>query len=184
MEEEKLLPDFLKQLETRLCAIENRHHYLSFLIKERFANEKLLQLETMHIFSQNPVVVDYLPEKLYDSKKKDKCDFWFKSSNGTEFWMEIKTRPTNYRKPGHAKAITNGVDQVIEDVQRLKSITSNNARKLVLFAFYPLYADSYDTFNSVHLSRISKEIGQNVRNPKIRIKIGEADFNLYLEQIH
>lgn len=184
MEEENILSDFLKQLESRLREIESRHHYLSFLMDERLANEKLLQLETMHILSQNPAVVDYLPEKPYDLKKKEKCDFWFKISNGTEFWMEIKTRPTNYWKTGHAKAITNGVDQVIKDVQRLKNITSGNVRKLVLFAFYPLYADRYGIFNSVHLPRISREIGKSVRNPKIRIRTSDgADFNLYLEQL-
>jgi len=182
MTTEGLLQSFLKQLEIRLQEIEDRHDYLSFLIEKRFANEKLLQLETMHIISQNPEVVDYLPEKLYDSESKEKCDFWFKIRNGIEFWMEIKTRPTNYRKLGHAKAITNGADQVIQDVQRMKSVTGANIRRLVLFAFYPIYSDSYDTFNKVHLQRISHEIGKNVKCPKIQIKIGQADFNLYFEE--
>jgi len=179
---ETFLPTIWKQLETRLHEIESRHKYLSFLIEKRLANEKLLQLETMHIISQNSEVDDYLPEKLYSSSSKEKCDFWFKMRNGTEFWMEIKTRPTNYRKPGHAKAITNGVDQVIEDIQRLKNVEGNDFRKLILFAFYPLYSDSYTTFDNVHLKRISQAIGKTVKSPKIKIKIGPADFNLYAEE--
>lgn len=183
MTEEELLQSFLKQLKIRLQEIEDRHGYLTFLIENRFANEKLVQLETMHIISQNPEVVDYLPEKLYDPENKEKCDFWFKIRSGTEFWMEIKTRPTNYRKPGHAKAITNSVDEVIEDVQRLKRVKGDNIRRLVLFAFYPIYSGSYDTFNKVHLQRISQKMGKNAKGPKIQIKIGQADFNLYFEEV-
>jgi hypothetical protein len=91
-------------------------------------------------------------------------------------------RPTNYRKPGHAKAITNGVNQVIEDIQRLRNVEGSNLRRLILFAFYPIYSESYNTFNSLHLQRISQELGKLVKSPKIRIKIGSADFNLYAEE--
>lgn len=177
------ISDVLKQLSLRLEEIEKRHRYLSFLIEKRFANEKLLQLETMHVISQMSEVVDYLPEKLYDSEGKEKCDFWFKLKDGNEFWIEIKMRPTNYRKPGHAKAITNGVAQVIEDIQRLKKITDRAARKLVIFAFYPMYADSYGTFNGIHLKRISQEAGKNIESPTITVKIEEADFNLYVVEL-
>jgi hypothetical protein len=182
MAEVSFLSTSWKQLETRLHEIESKHHYLSFLIEKRLANEKLLQLEIMHIISQNPEVADYLPEKLYRSSSKEKCDFWFKMRNRTEFWMEIKTRPTNYRKLGHAKAITNCVDQIIEDIQRLRNAEGGNIRRLILFAFYPLYSESYTTFDNVHLHRISQAIGKPVKSPEIKIKIGPADFNLYAEE--
>jgi hypothetical protein len=180
---EPFLSDILEQLASRLEEIEKRHKYLSFLIEKRFANEKLLQLETMHIISQMPEVVDYLPEKLYGPNGKGKCDFWFKLNDGTEIWIEIKMRPTNYRKPGHAKAITNGVTQVIDDIQRLKRIKDANARKFVMFAFYPIYADSYTKFNEIHLERISHEAGKDIKNPVITVKIGEADFNMYASEL-
>lgn len=183
MVDDSFLLNALKQLSSRLAEIEKRHGYLSFLIKKRFANEKLLQLETMHIISRMPEVVDYLPEKMYDPDGKGKCDFWFRLKDGTEFWIEIKMRPTNYRKPGHAKAITNGVAQVIEDIQRLKKIADKNARRFAIFAFYPIYTESYRTFNGIHLKRISQEAGNNTESSMIKLKVGEADFNLYVAEV-
>lgn len=183
MTEETFFPTIWKQLENRLQEIENRHHYLSYLIEKRFANEKLLQLELMHIISQNPEVADYLPEKLYITGGNEKCDFWFGMKSGIEFWVEIKTRPTNYRKPRHAKAITNGVSQVIEDIRRLRQMRGRDLHRLILFAFYPLYSDSYRTFDSVHLHRISQEVGKAITSPKIKIRIGPADFNVYSAEV-
>jgi hypothetical protein len=183
MENGLFLSDFSEKLSIRLQQVENRHQYLSYLIEKRLANEKLLHLETMNIISHNPRVVDYLPERLYGLEEKGKCDFWFKMEDRTEFWMEIKTRPTNYRKPGHAKAITNGVDQVIDDIKRLKGVTGNNVQRLMLFAFYPLYPESYSTFHTAHLKRIFGEIGKAPESPRIKISIGEADFNVYLTQV-
>jgi len=176
--------DVIRRLSTRLNDIERRHGYLSYLSKERFTNEKFLQLETMHIISQMPDVADYLPEKMYHRQGKEKCDFWFKLKDGTECWMEVKMRATNYRKPGHAKAITDGVDGVIEDLQRLKKIRQPNARRFVLFAFYPIYAESYKTFNGIHLKRISQEFGKQIEKPVTTIKIENgADFNLYFAEV-
>jgi oligoendopeptidase F len=149
---DQFFSNVLKQLSSRLEEIEKRHRYLSFLIEKRFANEKLLQLETMHNLQ-------------------------------LEFWIEIKMRPTNYRKPGHAKAITNGVAQVIEDIQRLKRVTDRNTRRFAMFAFYPIYAENYRTFNEIHLKRISQEAGKNIENPMMTVKVGEADFNLYVVEV-
>ena len=183
MADDTLISNLIQHLSKRLNLIEKRHAYLSFLVKKRFANEKLLQLETMHIISQMSEVEDYLPEKLYGFESKEKCDFWFKLKDGAEFWIEIKMRPTNYRKPGHAKAITNGVAQVVEDIQRLKKITDRNTRRFAMFAFYPIYAESYRTFNEIHLKRISQEAGKNIENPMITVNVREADFNLYVVEV-
>jgi len=134
---EDLYTLIISGLRTRLEAIERNHRYLSFLIRKRVANEKLLQLETMHIVSSLPGIVDCLPEKPFDSEGREKCDFWFKT-NDAEYWLEIKTRPTNYHKEGHSKGIKKSVDGVIDDIRRLKEIPASNARKCVLFAFYPI----------------------------------------------
>lgn len=69
----------MDELTKRLKMIEEKYMYLSFLIDERYANEKLLQLEVMRIIFLIPDIAEYLPEKLYDYKTKDKCDFWFKT---------------------------------------------------------------------------------------------------------
>jgi hypothetical protein len=126
-----------------------------------------------------PEIVDYLPEKPYNSEGREKCDFWFKT-NSEEYWLEIKTRPTNYRKPGHAKAIINGVDEVVEDVKRLKARKGSNVKRLVMFAFYPMYEDSYEIFSAVHLSRIANAVGKNIEGPQISVEVNNARFDIYL----
>lgn len=177
----------LNELAERLKLIEEKYGYLSSLINERYANEKLLQLEVMRIISLMPDVVEYLPEKLYNYKAKDKCDFWFKTSDSKEHWMEIKMRPTNYRvmrsKARHAKAITNAVDSIVNDIERLKVQAPGDARKYVLFAFYPMYRESYSTFNRKHLPKISKACGKEIASPNKSIQVGEASFDIYLIEL-
>lgn len=182
MVNDPVLSKLVEQLSRRLETMEERHGYLSFLIEKRYANEKLLQLETMNIISSIPRVIDYLPERMYDTGGNEKCDFWFKTQN-FEYWLEIKTRPTNYRKPGHAKAITNGVNGVIEDIDRLKTIKDPKAKKFVMFAFYPMYDDSYRVFSRKHLSRISKAAGKRISKPEISLRVKDASFDIYLIEI-
>lgn len=177
-----VLSKILERLSSRLVNIEKRHGYLSFLIERRYANEKLLQLEVMNIISSLPQVVDYLPERTYDAESKEKCDFWFKTREA-DYWLEMKTRPTNYRKPGHAKAITNGVNGVIEDIERLKAVKDPRARKVIMFTFYPIYDDSYMIFNRRHLSRIAEAADKEVNKPEISLRVKDAYFNLYLIEI-
>jgi len=185
MVEEKMINKLLDKLTERLNLIEEKYRYLSYLIKERFTNEKLLQLETMHIVSSMPEVTEYLPEKLYPISR-EKCDFWFKTSDSTEHWMEIKMRPTNYRlkqsRAGHGKAITHGVDSVVDDIKRLEKVPQN-AKKYVLFAVFPMYPESYDTFNRTHLPKISNATGKEITSPNKSIQIGEASFDLYLIEL-
>lgn len=177
----------LDELTERLKIIEERYGYLSFLIDERYANEKLLQLEVMRIISLTSNVVEYLPERLYDRQTRDKCDFWFKTSDSTDYWMEIKMRPTNYRvmqsKARHAKAITNGVDSIVGDIERLRGQAPRKARKYVLFAFYPMYRESYGIFNKRHLPKISKAAEKEITSPNRSIKVGEASFDIYLIEL-
>lgn len=182
MVDDVLVSSLIQRLSDRLKSIEKRHSYLSFLIHKRLANEKLLQLETMNIISSMPETLDYLPEKPYHLESKEKCDFWFETKDA-EYWLEIKTRPTNYRKPGHAKAITDGVDGVIEDITRLKKIKNAKCRKLVLFAFYPMYEESYRTFISKHLPRIAEASGKNINRPEISLKVGDANFDVYIVEV-
>lgn len=134
-----------------------------------------------------PEVVEYLPEKPYDHISKEKCDFWFKTSDSTEHWMEIKMRPTNYRvmrsRAKHAKAITDGVKGVVEDIRRLREKAPRNGKKYVLFAFYPMYPESYKTFNKKHLPRISEVSGKEIDSPSKSIRVGDGSFDLYLIEL-
>lgn len=172
----------IPRLRKRLELIERNHGYLSFLIKHRFANEKLIQLETMHIISSSPGVIDYLPEKPFDPEGKKKCDFWF-NYHGIDYWLEIKSKPTNYHKKGHSKGINNSVDDTIEDIRRLKEIRTQNAQKYILFAFYPMYDDRYRIFNTKHLPRIAEALGNAIHSPDVHLKTDEGFFDIYLKNV-
>lgn len=141
----------------------------------------------MRIVSLKPEVIEYLPEKLYDYASKEKCDFWFRTSDSTEYWMEIKMRPTNYRvmqsRAKHAKAITDGVDGIVEDIRRLKQKAPKYSRKRVLFAFYPMYPESYSIFNRKHLPRISEASDKEIVSPSKSIQVGDASFDLYFIEL-
>jgi len=171
----------MSELSDRLGTIENKYGYLFYLIKERLANEKLIQLEIMRIVSLQPEVIEYLPEKLYPGSR-EKCDFWFKTRENIEAWMEIKTRPTNYRKPGHAKAITKGIEGIIEDIERLREKAPARAAKYVVFALYPVYFDSYP-FLKKHLEKISMAARKKIEKPDIEINCENGDFQLYIVKL-
>jgi hypothetical protein len=171
----------LSILEKRLKEIESKYSYLSHLIEERHANEKLFQLEVMRILSLLPDVVEYLPERHYPHSSQ-KCDFWFKTKDDIEHWMEIKTRPTNYRKIKHAKAITHGIDDVIEDANRLIEKTDKNSQKYILFALYPIYPES-NTFLTKHLKKIGGALGKVINKPNIEIECHNGAFHVYLLKI-
>lgn len=180
--EDLIISHLISCLPNRLETIEKNHGYLSHLIEKRYANEKLLQLKIMNIVSSLDSVIDYLPEKLYSDNGTEKCDFWFRTDEN-EYWIEIKTRPTNYRKPGHAKAITRGVTSVIEDINRLRRYCGKESKKFCIFAFYPLYDNSYPTFHRVHLSRISDTLGMVIKGPDIHLGVSNGFFDIYFAQI-
>ena len=177
----KIGSNIISEISRRLETIEKKHVYLSYLISERLANEKLIQLEIMRIVSLHPEVIEYLPEKLYPNSR-EKCDFWFKTKENIENWMEIKTRPTNYRKPRHAKAITRGIDGIIEDIDRLRAKAPIEAEKYVLFALYPVYSDSYPSLRK-HLEKISVAARKKVDKPDIEINCGNGAFQVYMVKL-
>jgi hypothetical protein len=175
---EKLLDRLVRRLKT----IEENYGYLSFLINWRYRNEKWLQLETMLIISSMREVTEYLPEKHYNLREK--CDFWFKTRDGVEHWMEIKMCPTNYRpslsRIRHSKAITDSVSSVMMDIERLKRYAPPHAGKHILFTFYPLYPESRSIFNTKHLSKISNACGRIITSPNRQIQVGDAFFDIHL----
>jgi hypothetical protein len=175
-----LLERALDGLCERLRQIEADHRYISLLIERRLANEKMLQLEVMRLISLMPEVEHYLPEKPYGEESREKCDFWFKAS-GTEHWLEIKMRPTNYRKKEHhSKGISTGIDQAIQDIRRLRELSLAPALRFGLLVFYPMYPENYPTFNRCHLSRLSAAVAREIEGPSRSISIGDANLDIYL----
>jgi hypothetical protein len=178
-----MLEEVLDGLCDRIGRIERLHGNISSLMRERLANEKMLQLEVMRLVSLMKGVDDYLVEKPYGHGVGEKCDLWFKES-GTEYWMEIKMRPTNYRKAAHhSKAFSRGIDSAITDFERLKEWVSPPAHRLGLFAFYPLYPESWGIFKRYHLSRLSNAVGRDIVGPSKRIQVGDANFDIYLVEV-
>lgn len=170
-----LISKIIPELDKRLNRNRIKEH-ISYLIEKRFTNEKMLQLEILNIISKMPEVKDYMPEMPYNYKDTIKCDIWCSLKDGKEYWIEVKMRPTNYRKKEHhAKAITDGINSIIEDINRLRKA---KGKKFMIFAFYPIYQESYRFFNKL-LQRISKDI----LIPEIQLKRGEADFNLYFVEV-
>lgn len=178
-----LLERILDGLCDRLKSIEERHGYLSFMIESRLANEKMLQLEVMRLVSLMNEVDDYLPERPYSQGLGEKCDLWFRA-RGLDYWLEIKMRPTNYRKGEfHSKAIKGGIDAIIKDIIRLRKLVSAPALRFVLLAFYPMYPESYITFNRYHIRRLSDALRRNIQGPSRRIVMGDVSFDLYLAEV-
>jgi len=181
------MSEFLERILDALCSrlktIEDHHQYISFLMDKRLANEKMLQLEVMRLISLMPEVEDFLPEKPYGQETREKCDFWFKVG-GRDHWLEIKMRPTNYRKSEHhSKAMSNGIDDVIRDIERLREMPLDPALRFVLLAFYPMYPDSYPTFNRYHMKRLSEALARDIKGPSRSINIGNAHFDVYLVEV-
>jgi len=179
----------LDRLVNRLQIIEKKHRYLSLMAEYRISNERLVQLELLRIISSMENVADYLPERPYDFGRigGKKCDIWFRTSDGTEYWIEIKLCPTNYKikedsKIEHSKAITYCINQVIDDIKRLKSGAPKNARKYVLFIVYPLYPDSYAHFNN-HLQKISSRCNVEIGSPTKRIQLNQRFYDIYLIEV-
>ncbi len=167
----KIIPELNKRLNSKRIK-----KHLSYLIENRFTNEKMLQLEILNTISNMPEVKDYMPEMPYNYKDTIKCDIWCSLKDGKEYWIEVKMRPTNYHKKElHGKAIKKGIDGVIKDINRLKKAKGN---KFMIFAFYPIYQNS-DKFFEKHLHKIPNDI----EKPEIQLEIGEAFFNLYLFEV-
>ncbi len=74
--------------------------------------------------------------------------------------LELKTVPTNYSHTGaviKTKNITNSVDAVIADIDKLNTVPHpNNA---VLFVAYPLRHEQ-EEWQQIHLPKIAKKLGK------------------------
>jgi hypothetical protein len=159
MKDSALMELLKKQLTTRLLLIEEKHQIFSELAKNRFTNERLLQLEIGVLLSRMDDVEFVLPEVLYPPRpdrqeRREKADIWFVTRSGQSHWMELKMRATNYGDAPHGKAMKHGVDSIIEDFERLESLPENDIKHLVFF-FFPLFGDSEKHFRH-HKERISR----------------------------
>lgn len=110
------------------------------------------------------------PEKLYNSKR---CDVFFKA-NGEEYWMEIKTFPTNYCSyftDYKSKPISNFRKKCKIDLEKLEHAEKNGGNPIFLLFAYPIPDITKPLPDSVAIKRWWSHLNQ----------LKETDFKNILE---
>jgi len=121
--------------------LHSKKPYLKDFAVFRMRCEGWLKGEILHLLSTlsiNKMIEDFEPEKSYDHLGR--CDIFFKA-NGQDYWMEIKTFPTNYcRYFSHhkSKPITNFIRDAKDDLEKLKEVESAKGNPIFLMLAYPI----------------------------------------------
>lgn len=116
------------------------------------------------------------PEK--ETKKgKQKIDITSKN------WaIELKTVNTNYSCKGvenKTKAITDNINGIIKDIEKLKRETIKNKNAAVIFIVFPLNLPKNKKWDE-YLKRISKKLSC-LKN--VQFKVGEVPVVLYIGKV-
>ncbi len=115
-------------------------------------------------------------EKPYPRPRGARCDIWF-SGDDTEAWIEMKSVVTNYG--GAGKPITNQVDSVIGDMQKLANAPAD-AERLVLFVVYPLASSGTDESSwSHHMNKLEETLRIGVEPANLEVTPNKS-LRLYL----
>jgi hypothetical protein len=136
--------------------IKIKSDYFIPFLDRRMSCEKWIQAEFIHFLydlKTKGLIQDATAEKNYSLKGL--CDLWFKA-NDNEIWLELQVIVTNYGKPG--KPITNQVDHVIGDANKLLSSASNGTYHLLFFVFPLDKYGSNDIIWSKHFNKISTKM--------------------------
>ena len=118
--------------------LEDNYDLIVRLVSMGQKFENWLQLEVFKSLLSNLPTIEI--ERLYPDSNQ-RCDFWFKSDDGTQNWLELKLCVTNYcrrfRTNQSTRPITQHVDDVIRDVEKLRRISEVHSRNVLLIA-YPI----------------------------------------------
>lgn len=172
---EKVYDSFFKH-------ISSKSDYFVPYIDRRMSNEKWIQGEFIHDLHQlkdKKIIVDYVPEKQYLIPETGRCDIWFKTDH-YELWVELESIVTNYGSPGIN--ITNRVDHVINDTEKIKSKKISGIPH-VMFVAYPFIKDgsSEKIWNKVHIPRIFSHITL-IKNP-FKLPINDYYCLVYVGEV-
>jgi hypothetical protein len=121
--------------------IHSKKPYLKDFAKFRMRCEGWLKGEILHFLSnlQTEAKIDYFePEKSYG--EKGRCDVFFKA-NSQDYWMEMKTFPTNYCRyfsRYKSKPITMFIHDAKEDLEKLKSVENVKGNPIFVMLAYPI----------------------------------------------
>jgi len=130
-----------KLLEELVYFICSKKPYLKDFAKFRMRCEGWLKGEILHFLSTlqtEAKIEDFEPEKSYDDVGR--CDVFFKA-NGQDYWMEMKTFPTNYCRyfsRHKSKPITMFIHDAKEDLEKLKSVENVKGNPIFLMLAYPI----------------------------------------------
>lgn len=130
-----------KLLEELVCFICSKKPYLKDFAKFRMRCEGWLKGEILHFLSAlqtEAKIEDFEPEKSYNDTGR--CDIFFKA-NGQDYWMEMKTFPTNYCRyfsRHKSKPITKFIHDAKEDLEKLKSVENVKGNPIFVMLAYPI----------------------------------------------
>jgi len=174
-----LSDEFLKNLVNHL---DTKKDYLQVWIDLRAKCEGWLKGEILYVLKNkmDSSIKEFDCERKY--KENNRCDIFFKSGE-KEFWIEMKTVPTNYcpnfNEYGRSKLI--GVDQIRTDMEKILKIKSDTKIPLVLLLVYP-FPDGdigHKKWQDKHLKKIKESPHSEIKKEVISINNGLYAF-LYL----
>lgn len=124
-----------------VAAIETRPEALADAVRtRRWAENEWLQKEMAERLSIGRPSRIVQRERPYPTTQ-ERCDIWVKDHGDRESWLELKCCVTNYVR-GSTDATTNRpitqqINEIIRDIEKLKSLSSDKDRRVVFLA-YPL----------------------------------------------
>jgi len=142
-------------------------------------------LRFLSILSEKKRIEDFEPEKSYDSSR---CDIFFKA-NGHDYWMEIKTLPTNYcRYFSHhkSKPITKFIRDAKKDLEKLKEVEDVGGNPIFLMIAYPIPDITVPLPDSIairrwrsHLKKLKEARFEEIRESSILLGEG-VECKIYI----
>lgn len=147
--------------------------YLYGLTIARSRDEEWLRKQVISVLRKCGIVPR--EEEYYPFPSWKRCDVYFQLDS-REYWVEIKTLPTNYCGGG-GKPITEFVNETIYAISKLAKV-SNERRKIILLTlFYPFCNGKQEAKNwNMHLDRIFNACEEDLHTYKFLAD--SIDFSL------
>ena len=144
--------------------LEDNRILLAMLVSKGQRFENWLQLE---IFKSLLCTHPLLEIERAFPGGKERCDFWMEENEGKESWLELKLCVTNYctkfRVNQSPRPITNQIDGVIQDAEKLRQVPAHHSRKMLLIA-YPLPNTEEESPHwSGHLRKVKAKVNSVCR---------------------
>jgi len=131
--------------------------FFEYLVKTRSRREEFLRKIIGFSFKQSKFIKGVIEDKYYPNSWET-CDLFF-MIDGYNFWLEIKTLPTNYCGGG-GRNITEEIREVCDAIRKLGKVSNEQNKILLLAVFYPFCDGKYEIERwDKHLGRIYETCG-------------------------